>query len=85
MVGYNIQQTAFRGQQVLLWVTFAVLDDRQNQFTPWRKFFYILLLFALKQIVFVLKFAIDFTELWINWLLTLQNLFFFILIFKIIN
>ena len=45
MVGYNIQQTAFRGQQVLLWVTFAVLDDRQNQFTPWRKFFYILLLF----------------------------------------
>ena len=77
MVGYNIQQTAFRGQQVLLWVTFAVLYDRQNQFTPWRKFFYILLLFALKQIVFVLKFSIDFYELRINWPpIYSQNLFY---------
>ena len=85
MVGYNIQQTSFRGQQVLLWVTFAVLDDRQNQFTPWRKFFYVLLLFALKQIVFVLKFPIDFKELHLIGRLYIHRTFVTLIIFKIIN
>ena len=66
MVGYNIQQTAFRGQQVLLWVTFAVLDDRQNQFTPWRKFFLHFIVVCSKTNCFVLKFSIDFYELLIH-------------------